>query len=224
MNWNILGLSATHLLQYHQLLQHPQGVMLINTGPSSPESGKVNTVYATLKALAKDPVKNIVTIEDPIEYELPGIKQIQVNEETGLSFHSILSLLSGHDPNIQRDPNINLIGELRDAETARILMRLSETGHFMLSTLQTEDTVSAVHHLSHLGIPPGMVAQNLLGVMAQRFVRELCTECRQLYQPDARELLSLGIQDKVEMPFVCYQAQGCPACHYTGYSGYVGLV
>lgn len=217
-----LGLSEHHLMQYQQLFQHLRGVLLV-TEPSSPESGKVNTLYATLKALAKDPVKNIVTIEDPIEYELSGIKQIQVNEETGLNFHSILSLLSGHDPNIQRDPDIILIGELRDIETTKILMHLSETGHLLLSTLQTEDTISAVHHLSHLGIPPKIVAENLLGVLAQRLVRELCVECRQLYQADDRELLSLGIQNKTDKPFICYQPQGCEACQYTGYSGYIGL-
>ncbi|GAK59181.1 type IV pilus assembly protein PilB [Candidatus Vecturithrix granuli] len=217
-----LGLSATHLDQYQCLLQHSHGVIIV-TEPSSPENGKMATMYATLKALNQNPVKNIVTIEDPVEYELPGIKQIQVNEESGLSFHSILSLLSGHDPNIQRDYNVILIGELRDAETARILMRLSETGHLILSTLQTEDTVAAIHHLSRLGDVSKFVASNLLGVLAQRLVRELCAECKQLYQPNERELLSLGIQKTDETPFVCYQRQGCPTCNYTGYSGYVGL-
>ena len=217
-----LGLSATYLEQYQRLLQQPQGVIIV-TEPSSSESGKMATTYATLKALNQNPVKNIVTIEDPIEYELPGIKQIQVNEESGLSFHSILSLLSGHDPNVQRDPNVILIGELRDAETARILMRLSETGHLMLSTLQAEDTVAAIHHLSRLGEMSKLVASNLLGVLAQRLVRKLCAECKQLYQPNERELLSLGIQTSAEPPFIGYQKQGCPTCNYTGYTGYVGL-
>ncbi len=217
-----LGFSEKHLEQYQHLLQSPQGVIVV-TDPSSAENSKMTTIYATLKSLGQDPVKNIVTIEDPIEYELSGIKQIQVHEESGLSFHSILSLLSGHDPNIQRDPNVIMAEELHDAETTRIFMRLSETGHLMLTTLQTEDTVAAIHHLSRLGESPQVVASNLLGVLAQRFVRELCVECKQLYQPDERELLSLGIQRTSDTPFFCYRKQGCPTCNYTGYSGYIGL-
>jgi type II secretory ATPase GspE/PulE/Tfp pilus assembly ATPase PilB-like protein len=216
----MLGFSQEHRHIYQQLLQQPQGWLLV-TGP--PKSGKTTTLYASLNALKEDVTRDIVTIEDPIRNQLNGIKQIQVMPEAGLTFDSILSFILGRDPNIHRDPGVIFVEEIRDTDTAAIVMRVAETGHFVLSTLHRNDAISAVHHLFRLGIAPDLIATNLLGIIAQRLVKTICPECKTLYVPDEKELRSLGLHNYRKSPPICCKGQGCPACEYTGYSGQTGL-
>lgn len=215
-----LGLSSEHLKKYLDLLQQPQGWLLV-TGPAA--SGKTTTLYASLNTAKEDVTRDIVTIEDPIKYQLNGVKQIQIDHKAGLTFDSILSFILGRDPNIHRDPSVILVEEIRDAETANIAMRVVETGHLVLSTLHRKDAISAVNHLFHLGIAPDLVAANLLGVVAQRLVRKICPECKTPYVPDKQELQSLGLLNGQNSLPICCKGTGCPACKHTGYSGQIGL-
>jgi type II secretory ATPase GspE/PulE/Tfp pilus assembly ATPase PilB-like protein len=177
-------------------------------------------LYATLKAIGKDISRNIVTIEDPIEEELPGAKQIQVDEHSGLTFSSVLSLIHDQYP---RGNSVVFVGELRDAETAQIAFRISETRHLILSSLHTNDVVSTIIHLYNLAIPPDLIASELSGIVAQRVVREICPFCKKPYQPDEEELGSIGIHSKKESQFIAYKGQGCASCNGSGYAGQVGL-
>lgn len=208
-----LGFSQEHLQVYQTLTQQPQGWVLV-TGPTG--SGKTTTLYATLNAL-KDETKNIVTVEDPIEYQLEGINQVQVNPKAGITFASGLRSI------LRQDPNVILIGEIRDEETATIAMQASETGHLMLSTLHTNDSISTVSRLFNLGLSPDLVAANLLVVIAQRLVRRICPKCKIKYTPEARELRNIGIYDEDETPFIAYKGSGCSACKHTGYYAQIGL-
>jgi type II secretory ATPase GspE/PulE/Tfp pilus assembly ATPase PilB-like protein len=212
-----LGLSRSHLESYYGLLQQSQGIVLV-VGPSG--SGKTTSLYASVKAMHADVSRNIVTIEEPIEYPLPGIKQIQVDEEAGLSFSNVLSLIHDQYPEGQ---NVIAVGELRDADTAQIAMRVSETGHLVLSSLHTTDVVSTITHLYNLNIPPDVIASELLGVMAQRLVREICPFCKTPYQPDEQELRSIGVHADKKPRFIAYKGQGCTSCQGTGYAGQVGI-
>jgi type IV pilus assembly protein PilB len=208
-----LGLSDEHLRVFRMLIQQPQGWILV-TGPTG--SGKTTTLYASLNAM-KDVTKNIVTVEDPIEYQLEGINQVQVNPKAGLTFASGLRSI------LRQDPNVILVGEIRDAETAGIAMQASETGHLVLSTLHTNDSVSTVNRLFNLGLSPDLVAANLLVVAAQRLVRCICPHCKTAYTPDRQELQSIGIQEESPGALRAYRGQGCPACKQTGYHGQIGL-
>jgi len=215
-----LGLSSEHLKRYREMLQQPHGWILV-TGPA--KSGKTTTLYASLNATKEDVTRDIVSIEDPIKYQLKGVKQIQIDHKAGLTFDSVLSFILGRDPNIHRDPSVILVEEIRDAETAVIAMRVVETGHLVLSTLHREDAVSAVNHLFRLGIAPDQVASNLLGVIAQRLVKKICPQCKTPYVPDKRELRSLGLLNGQNPTHICCKGTGCSACEHTGYSGQIGL-
>ncbi len=208
-----LGLSAKHLECYRGLICQPQGWILV-TGPTG--SGKTTTLYASLNAI-KDASKNIVTVEDPIEYQLEGISQVQVNPKAGLTFASGLRSI------LRQDPNVILVGEIRDHETAQIAMQAAETGHLVLSTLHTNDAVSTVNRLFNLGIAPDLVASNLLAVIAQRLIRRICPKCKTPYTPDHDELRLIGLYNRQETGFTCYKGSGCPACKQTGYYGQIGV-
>lgn len=208
-----LGISAEHLKLYRTLISQPQGWVLV-TGPTG--SGKTTTLYASLNTM-KDVTKNIVTVEDPIEYQLEGINQVQVNPKAGLTFASGLRSI------LRQDPNVILVGEIRDAETAGIAMQASETGHLVLSTLHTNDSISTVNRLFNLGISPDLVAANLLVVVAQRLVRRICPKCKTEYVPDVQELQSIGIYNGQRSPFVAYKGSGCRTCKQTGYYGQIGI-
>jgi len=212
-----LGFSPTHLASYQSILQYAQGLILV-VGPSG--SGRTTTLYASLKAIGKDISRNIVTIEDPIEEQLPGSKQIQVDGASGLTFSSVLSLIHDQYP---RGNSVVLIGELRDADTAQIAMRISETKHLILSSLHTNDVVSTVTHLYNLAIPAEIIASELAGVVAQRLVREICPFCKKPYQPDEEELGSIGIRPDKNRQFIAYKGQGCASCNGTGYAGQIGI-
>jgi type IV pilus assembly protein PilB len=208
-----LGISAEHLKLYRTLISQPQGWILV-TGPTG--SGKTTTLYASLNAM-KDVTKNIITVEDPIEYQLEGINQVQVNPKAGLTFASGLRSI------LRQDPNVILVGEIRDAETAGIAMQASETGHLVLSTLHTNDSISTVNRLFNLGISPDLVASNLLVVVAQRLVRRICPKCKTEYVPDVQELQRIGIYNGQRSPFVAYKGSGCRTCKQTGYYGQIGI-
>lgn len=212
-----MGFSSGHLASYRAMLQYSQGLLLV-VGP--PGSGRTSTLYASLRSIGQDISRNIVTIEDPIEESLQGIKQIQIDDAAGLTFSSVLSLV--HDQYPQGN-SVVCVGELRDADTAQSALRLSETGHLVLSSLRTDDVVSTISHLYNLAIPSELLATELAGIVAQRVVREICPFCKTAYQPDAAELKSIGMAAGNESSCIAYRGQGCPTCQETGYAGYVGI-
>jgi type IV pilus assembly protein PilB len=208
-----LGFSAANYERYSQSYRKPYG-MILATGPTG--SGKSTTLYATLNVL-NQPHVNVITVEDPVEYRLAGINQVQVNVRAGLTFASALRSI------LRSDPDIVLIGEIRDHETAQIAVEASLTGHLVLSTLHTNDAPSAVTRLVEMGIEPFLVGSALDAVVAQRLCRSLCTRCREAYQPDPEELANLGFPFDPEHVPTLYRAVGCNACARTGYRGRMAL-
>ncbi len=196
-----IGLEGKDLERYEALLRNTSGVILL-VGPTG--SGKSTTMCAMLRDLAREEV-NIVTLEDPVEYHIPGVSQCQINEKTGL--RAIL----------RQDPDIISVGEIRDGETASIAMRSAITGHLVLSTLHTNDAPSAVFRLRDIGVEPWLVSSALRGVISQRLVRKICPHCKKGYQPSGEELALLGIPEDTKTTF--YKGEGCPECHHTGYTG-----
>ncbi len=208
-----LGMSSASLDELRRFLKHQHGMILV-VGPTG--SGKTTTLAAAMMSIQSERT-NVVTIEDPIEYELPGINQTQINEKIRLTFASSLRSI------LRQDPDVILIGEIRDQETARIAMQAAQTGHLVLSTLHTDDAPSAITRLTDIGIEPYIIASALVGIVAQRLVRRLCPNCRQLYTPPADTLRALNMTegDAAMVPF--YHATGCEQCNYTGYRGRVGI-
>ncbi len=183
--------------------------MVLITGPTG--SGKTSTLYACMREIRSDET-NIVTVEDPVEYELPGINQVQINEKVGLTFPYILRSI------LRQDPNVIMIGEIRDAETAEIALQASLTGHLVLSTLHTNDAPSAITRLIDIGMPPYMIASSIVGVVAQRLVRKICQNCKEEYIPNPELLSRLGLDNKA-LPFTFYRGAGCPKCGNLGMKG-----
>ena len=204
-----LGCSAVLLQQLRAVLRRTRGILLV-TGPTG--SGKTTTLYSMIQAL-NVPTRNIVTVEDPIEYQVSGVNQVQVNPDIGLTFAQVLRAL------LRQDPDIMLVGEIRDGETAEIAFRASMTGHLVLSTLHTNDAPSTVTRLLDLGVPRYLVASQLIGVVAQRLVRTICVHCRR--EVDAPEELLVALRLSPErMPSRRFFAgRGCPQCHGLGYRG-----
>jgi general secretion pathway protein E len=204
-----LGMVAEALEPLMKWIRLPHGMLLV-TGPTG--SGKTTTLYASLMELNSED-RNILTIEDPIEYELGGVGQIQVNAKTGLTFASGLRSI------LRQDPDIIMVGEIRDVDAARIAIQASLTGHLVLSTLHTNDAASACARLVDMGVEPFLLASALVGVGAQRLVRVLCTRCREPYRPPAVLRAELGLGKEG----VLYRARGCEACLGTGYQGRNGI-
>ena len=202
-----IGLTGDDLQKYDALLKNSSGVILI-VGPTG--SGKSTTMSNMLRDLSSDAL-NIVTLEDPVEYHLPGVNQCQINEKTGMTFASGLRAI------LRQDPDIIAVGEIRDGETASIAMRAAITGHLVFSTLHTNDAVSAVHRLEDIGVEPWLVSSALRGVVSQRLVRKLCPHCKTAYRPSAEELLLLGLPEDSDVTF--YKGAGCPECRHSGYIG-----
>jgi len=202
-----LGMQGTLLQQFEQLVGQPHGIVLV-TGPTG--SGKTTTLYAALQRL--DAARNnIMTVEDPIEYELAGVGQTQVNPKIELDFAKALRAI------LRQDPDIIMIGEIRDFETAQIAIQASLTGHLVLATLHTNDAASAITRLTDMGVEPFLLSSSLLGVLAQRLVRKLCPHCK---QPDA----ALGSDpNNAEPKASAYHPLGCVQCGHTGYSGRSGV-
>ena len=213
-----LGLSGKQLETWHELTAHPNGIILV-TGPTG--SGKTTTLYSTLKQLATEQV-NVCTIEDPIEMIEPAFNQMQVNPGVDLHFaDGIRSLM-------RQDPDIIMVGEIRDAETANMAVQASLTGHLVLSTLHTNDAPSSITRLHDLGIQPFLTSATILGIMAQRLLRTLCPHCKQAIDVKADSEIAIQWQELVQpwrapVPAQVYKAQGCEHCRHTGYQGRVGL-
>lgn len=205
-----LGLSEEDRRKVERLAKKPYGIVLV-TGPTG--AGKSTTLYAML-LYVKDPKKNIITIEDPVEYQIKGISQIQVNPKVGLTFASGLRSV------LRQDPDIIMVGEIRDSETADIAVHAALTGHLVLSTLHTNDAPSAVTRLADMEIEPFLIASSLEGVIAQRLVRRICDSCKEPYEPEGEELRELGIEE-YEGEF--FRGRGCERCLGTGYRGRVGI-
>ncbi len=205
-----LGMSAPTLAGLDELIHRPHGIVLV-TGPTG--SGKTTTLYAALSRLDAKTL-NIMTVEDPIEYDLDGIGQTQANARINLSFaHALRAIL-------RQDPDVIMIGEIRDLETAQIAVQASLTGHLVLATLHTNDAASSVTRLIDMGIEPFLLASSLLGVLGQRLVRRLCPLCRQPHEPGDKEIVALG-QPVLNGPL--YSAVGCSSCNSTGYRGRTGI-
>jgi type II secretory ATPase GspE/PulE/Tfp pilus assembly ATPase PilB-like protein len=209
-----LGLKKEQAPMIEYFGSMPHGVVLL-TGPTG--SGKTTTLYALLSRINTSEVKTI-TVEDPIEYQIEGINQIQVHSDIGLTFANILRSILRHDP------DIILIGEIRDMETADIAVRASLTGHLVFSTLHTNDAPSAITRLIDMGVEPYLVASCLEGVIAQRLVRRICTSCKEQMTPDESLLAEITtVFPKRSQGAVYYQGHGCPECNFTGYRGRLAL-
>lgn len=208
-----LGFSKDNLKRYQSLYNQSYGMILV-TGPTG--SGKTTTLYSTLTGI-NSPGKNIITVEDPVEYRLDGINQVQVNYKAGVTFANGLRSI------LRQDPNVIMVGEIRDGETADIAIRAALTGHLVLSTLHTNDAPGAVSRLIDMGIEPFLVASSVLGVVAQRLVRVICPECKQSYvpRPESQERLFLGVES--DKPVVLYRGAGCNRCGNTGYRGRMAI-
>lgn len=209
MDLQHLGFNTQNYTVYNKLIHSANGIVLV-TGPTG--SGKTTTLYATLQAINKID-KNIVTIEDPVEYQLAGINQVAVNTKAGLDFHNSLRAI------VRQDPNVIMIGEIRDNPTAEIAVQAALTGHLVFSTLHTNNAPGAISRLLEIGIEPFLLLSALRGVLAQRLVRKICPYCKSEYQTSQLEENYLKISNNVKL----YRGLGCEYCHNTGYSGRIAL-
>jgi type IV pilus assembly protein PilB len=204
-----LGFSTQDLNSFNKLIRRPNGIILV-TGPTG--SGKTTTLYAALSTI-NSVDKNIITIEDPVEYEIPMIRQTQVNVKAGLTFANGLRSI------LRQDPDIIMVGEIRDKETADIAIQASLTGHLVLSTLHTNDAASALTRLIDMGVEPFLISSSVAAILAQRLVRLICPRCKEKYQPSIDLLKDLGLKE----PFDFYHGKGCSKCKNTGFLGRIGI-
>ena len=208
-----LGFADDDYLRFQQIIKRPNGIFLV-TGPTG--SGKTTTLYSALNELNR-PDRKIITAEDPVEYYLPGINQVEVKHGIGLDFARIIRAM------LRQAPNIILVGEIRDKETAEIAVQASLTGHLVFSTLHTNDAPSAVTRLSDIGVPPFLIASSVIAIMAQRLVRINCPKCKEPYQPQASEIKAAGITEEQLAKATFSKGRGCNHCRQTGYRGRQGL-
>ena len=206
-----IGLDSHNAGRYERLMRNTSGVILIS-GPTG--SGKSSTMSTMVRELNTESV-NVVTLEDPVEYNIDGVNQVQINEKIGMTFASGLRSI------LRQDPDIISIGEIRDGETAEIAMRSAITGHLVLSTIYTSDTVATLDRLQDIGVETYLTASALKGVVAQRLVRKLCPNCRKAYKPTEEELELIGVPSSPDLKF--YKGEGCPMCFHTGYRGRTGV-
>lgn len=204
-----LGFTPENMEIFDTILQAPNGVILV-TGPTG--SGKTTTLYAALNELNKMN-KNIITVEDPVEYKIEGINQVQVNTKAGLLFSTGLRSI------LRQDPDIIMVGEIRDEETAEIAVRAAITGHLVISTLHTNDAPSTIMRLQDMGIKPFLISASVRGIVAQRLVKRICTNCKIEYESSDVEKSLLHAEGDVTL----YRGKGCPRCYYTGYSGRIAI-
>lgn len=209
-----IGMKGGVEKDFKKLIQAPYGIVLV-CGPTG--SGKTTTLYTALSHI-NSPEKNIITVEEPVEYQLKGIGQMQVNTKIGLTFASGLRSI------LRQDPDVIMVGEIRDLETAQIAVQASLTGHLVFSTLHTNDAAGAVTRLEDMGIEPFLISSSLLGVMAQRLARVLCPACRRPYKPEPEHFQELGLEPSFAPPgSVLYHPAGCEKCAGSGYRGRVGI-
>jgi len=204
-----LGFSPPELLKLEEIIGRPQGILLV-TGPTG--SGKTTTLYGILNRI-KSVEDNITTIEDPIEYELAGINQVSVQEKIGLGFATMLRAM------LRQDPDVIMVGEMRDLDTTTIAVQAALTGHLVLSTIHTNSCVATVTRLRDLGVPSYMIASTIIGILAQRLVRVICAKCRVPAEPTEKDILRLGLKPRIPV----FRGEGCTACGGTGYKGRTGL-
>jgi type IV pilus assembly protein PilB len=204
-----LGFSPPELVKLEDIIGRPQGIILV-TGPTG--SGKTTTLYGILNRI-RCVEDNITTIEDPIEYELAGINQVAVQEKIGLNFATMLRAM------LRQDPDVIMVGEMRDLETTSIAVQAALTGHLVLSTIHTNSCAATVTRLRDLGVPPYLIASTIIGIIAQRLVRVICTKCRVPTEPTERDILQLGLKPRIPV----YRGEGCAACGGMGYKGRTGL-
>lgn len=208
-----LGFEPDSLRRFESAILKPYGMVLV-TGPTG--SGKTSTLYSSITRLNRMET-NILTAEDPVEFNLPGINQVQVKEQIGLTFATALRAF------LRQDPNIVLVGEVRDLETAEIAIKAALTGHLVLSTLHTNDAASTVSRLTNMGVEPFLVATSVHLICAQRLVRRICRQCRQAAEPPVESLIDAGFDPSEASRIPTYRGRGCDACNHTGYKGRVGL-
>ncbi len=208
-----LGMPEDRLKIFNNLIQSSHGIILV-TGPTG--SGKTTTLYAALSTI-NEPDINIITIENPIEYQIDGIGQIQVNPKIGLTFANGLRSI------VRQDPDVILVGEVRDLETAEIAIQSALTGHLVFSTLHTNDSASTITRLSDMGKEPFLITSSVIGILAQRLVRVICDNCREEYVPNQESLLNLGLTADAIKKKSFYRGKGCPLCFNTGFRGRTGI-
>ena len=207
----ILFFSKENIIKFEELTKFPHGLILV-TGPTG--SGKSTTLYTMLNEINNEN-DNIMTIEDPVEYLLPGLNQIQVNPKAGLTFASALRSV------LRQDPDVIMIGEIRDQETARMAIRAAITGHLVLSTVHTKDAAGAITRLVDMGVEPYLLADGLVGIISQRLVRRICLNCKEEYLPEEGELKSIGLLQKKGRTF--FRGAGCVLCNNTGYRDRIAI-
>jgi type IV pilus assembly protein PilB len=205
-----LGFRQLLIDKFKRMLARPHGLLLV-TGPTG--SGKTTTLYSALQLL-KSPEKNIITIEDPVEYQLGMVNQVQVNAAIDLTFAAVLRSV------LRQDPNIIMLGEIRDKETARVAVEASLTGHLVLSTLHTNDSVGAITRLVNIGVEPFLVASSVIGVIAQRLARKICPACRQPFTPPPEVMGRLKLPAEGSR---YWKGQGCSQCFNSGHRGRLGM-
>jgi type IV pilus assembly protein PilB len=208
-----LGFPQNTLGLFKELIESPYGIVLV-TGPTG--SGKTTTLYSSLQLLNKEDV-NIMTVEDPVEYQFPGMRQVHVNVLAGLTFASALRSF------LRQDPDIVMVGEIRDLETAEIAVQAALTGHMVFSTLHTNDSPSAFTRLMNMGVEPFLISSSLLGVLAQRLLRRVCEKCKDLYVPSDSLLKDIGLEDKIGENIKFAKGKGCKVCNQSGYKGRIGI-
>jgi type IV pilus assembly protein PilB len=208
-----LGFESDSLRRFEQAIFRPYGMVLV-TGPTG--SGKTNTLYSAISRI-NTPETNIMTAEDPVEFNLPGINQVQTKEQIGLTFAAALRSF------LRQDPNIILVGEIRDFETAEVAIKAAMTGHLVLSTLHTNDAPSSINRLMNMGIEPFLVASSVHLVVAQRLVRRICAQCKETIDVPAQALTNLGFAKDEAKTLQLFRGRGCEICSGTGYKGRVGL-
>ncbi|MEM9495938.1 MAG: type II secretion system ATPase GspE [Pseudomonadota bacterium] len=206
-----LGMPEEILSRFKQVLTRPNGIILV-TGPTG--SGKTTTLYGAL-TLLNDPSRNILTVEDPVEYAIDGVGQTQINPKVGMTFATGLRAI------LRQDPDIVMVGEIRDVETAEIAVQASLTGHLVLSTVHTNSAAGAITRLRDMGVEPFLLSSTVAGVLAQRLVRRLCPSCKEAYEADASARKLVGAPGKA--PVTLYRAAGCGRCNHTGYEGRIGV-
>jgi type IV pilus assembly protein PilB len=213
LNIRDLGFSEQDYQRFQQIIKRPNGIFLV-TGPTG--SGKTTTLYAALNELNR-PDRKIITAEDPVEYYLPGVNQVEVKHQIGLDFARIIRAM------LRQAPNIILVGEIRDVETAEIAVQASLTGHLVFSTLHTNDAPSAITRLGDIGVQPFLIASSVIAIMAQRLVRVVCPKCKEPDEPPAAELKSAGLTPERVAGATFMRGRGCNHCHHSGYRGRLAI-
>jgi type IV pilus assembly protein PilB len=208
-----LGFEPDSLVKFQRNIAKPYCMVLV-TGPTG--SGKTNTLYSALQSLNTVDT-NIMTAEDPVEFNLPGINQVQMKEQIGLNFAAALRSF------LRQDPNIILVGEIRDFETAEIAIKAALTGHLVLSTLHTNDAPSTISRLMNMGIEPFLVATSVNLIQAQRLIRRVCKDCKKEHPTPHEALMEIGFSAEEAKTLKTYKGRGCPTCNDTGYKGRIGL-